>query len=73
MVLDKAFKATLIDDVKDQPKRPPTTARFSTLNELAQDIRIANVSIASFPNDGDNRLTDIILNLVFGGKTVGMN
>lgn len=61
VVLDKALKATLIDDVKDQPKRPPTTARFSSLNGLAQDIRIANVSIASFPNDGDNRLTDIIL------------
>ena len=60
-ILDKALKETLIGNAQKQNTRPPTTARFNKLNELAQTIRIPSFNIASFPNEGDDKLVDIIL------------
>ena len=60
-ILDKALKETLIGNAQKHNKRPPTSVRFTRLNELAQTIRIPSVNIASFPNENKDTLVDIIL------------
>ena len=60
-ILDKALKETLIGNAQKQNTRPPTTARFTKLNELAQTMRIPSYNVTSFPNDKDQRNIDIIL------------
>ena len=60
-ILDKALKETLIGNAQKKNTRPPTTARFNKLNELAQTIRIPSYNVTSFLNRSDERNVDIIL------------
>ena len=68
-ILDNALKQNLIGNAQKQNKRPPTTARFTKLNELAQTIRIPSYNVTSFPNNNDQRNVDIILEPSFRYKS----
>lgn len=69
-VLDNALKQKLIDKSQGKDSGPSAADRFHKLNELAQNIRITSFNIASFPNETNAKLTDIILeaNFHFGSQ-----